>query len=174
MNIFLKRKKENQVKERKKKLILSIMPQHTGALSIRCTAKISPMSRKPTTSQEEVRQFIVRSILSGELNDGDFLPSSREIESSLGSHCQTTSKVYKTLKGQGIVECVRGKGMVLLSGGTEKLIALEKERLDQALADIVRNAEVLGLSTISLIAKIGRLARSADEVRADQFSLARP
>ena len=66
-------------------------------------------------------------ILSGELEEGQQLPSIRALASDLRISVITTKRAYAELEAQGFVETVQGKGS-FVAGGNAELIREERLR----------------------------------------------
>ena len=69
-------------------------------------------------------------ILSGELEEGQQLPSIRALASDLRISVITTKRAYAELEAQGFVETVQGKGSFVAGGNAE---FLREERLREVL-----------------------------------------
>jgi GntR family transcriptional regulator len=54
---------------------------------------------------------VLRHVVSGRVNPGDFLPSVRQVALELEVNPMTVSKAYSLLERDGVVELVRGQGM---------------------------------------------------------------
>ncbi|MDR2157088.1 MAG: PLP-dependent aminotransferase family protein, partial [Clostridiales Family XIII bacterium] len=70
--------------------------------------KINKGTQTPVFRQ--VANQIRAAILSGELHDGLFLPSEREMAGMTGVHRNTVTRVYQELGCEGYLEAIRGKG----------------------------------------------------------------
>lgn len=69
---------------------------------------ISNSSGKPI--YEQVEDQIKAAILSGELSEGEQLPSIRGLANSLRVSAITTKRAYTDLEAAGFIETMRGKG----------------------------------------------------------------
>lgn len=74
---------------------------------------------------EQVKDEIIRLIMSGELGPGDALPSMRRLAKDLGISIITTKRAYQDLEGAGYVHSVVGKGTYVSEQNTE----LQRERI---------------------------------------------
>lgn len=70
--------------------------------------RVDPRSSTPIYEQVELR--IKELILKGALNEGEKLPSVRELSAILTINPNTISKAYRELEREGIIETLRGKG----------------------------------------------------------------
>lgn len=68
----------------------------------------------------QLRTQIMESIVRGELQQGDTLPSVRGLASDLGINMHTVNKSYHELEGKGIIEIVPKKGAVITAHAGDK------------------------------------------------------
>lgn len=104
---------------------------------------ISNASNKPI--YEQITSQMKEAILSGELAEGERLPSIRSLANDLKVSVITTKRAYADLEAAGFVETVQGKGS-FVSGGNVELLREERLRqmealLEQAL-DLARDAGI--------------------------------
>ena len=59
---------------------------------------------------EQIKEQIKEAILSDELNEGDILPSIRQLASELKISVVTTTRAYSDLEQEGFIVNVQGKG----------------------------------------------------------------
>lgn len=89
-------------------------------------------------------------ILSGELEEGQQLPSIRALASDLRISVITTKRAYAELEAQGFVETVQGKGS-FVAGGNKELLREERLRhVEELLASAVREADSVGVGLSEL------------------------
>lgn len=86
---------------------------------------ISNASSKPI--YEQITGQIKAMILSGELAEGEQLPSIRALANSLRVSAITTKRAYADLEADGFIETVQGKGS-FVAGGNAELIREEQLR----------------------------------------------
>ncbi len=75
--------------------------------------QIKPSSGVPIYKQ--LIEQINRLVVSGTLNPGDEIPSVRQTAAHLEVNPMTISKAYSLLEATGVLERVRGKGMIVAS-----------------------------------------------------------
>lgn len=80
-----------------------------------------------TPIYQQLRDRTIASILSGELTEGDLLPSVRQVAVDLQINPLTVSKAYQGLVDEALVELQRGIGMRIKAGAKEKLLEAERE-----------------------------------------------
>jgi GntR family transcriptional regulator len=76
----------------------------------------------------QLRDLVVARILEGELAAGDALPSVRTVAADYRVNPLTVLKAYQELVDAGLVETRRGRGMFVLGGAREALLATERRR----------------------------------------------
>lgn len=81
-----------------------------------------------TPIYQQLRDRTVNRILSGELSEGDLLPSVRQVAVDLQVNPLTVSKAYQGLVDEALVEFQRGIGMRIKEGAKEKLLQAERQR----------------------------------------------
>jgi GntR family transcriptional regulator len=62
---------------------------------------------------KQLKTAIIRGILSGELKEGERLPSVRQLGCDLGINLHTVNKVYTLLSDEGYIKILRGMGAVV-------------------------------------------------------------
>ncbi|HVJ62859.1 MAG TPA: GntR family transcriptional regulator [Tahibacter sp.] len=77
----------------------------------------------------QLRDRVVAMILDGVLNEGDALPSVRQVAADFQLNPITVSKAYQELVDEQLVEKRRGLGMYVNEGARNALLKNERERL---------------------------------------------
>jgi len=95
----------------------------------------------------QLRDRVVAMILDGHLQEGDALPSVRNVATETRVNPLTVLKAYQQLEGEGLVEKRRGRGMYVNSGARKLLLAAERERfLTEQWPQIRATIQRLGLA----------------------------
>ncbi|HUH31600.1 MAG TPA: GntR family transcriptional regulator [Rhodanobacter sp.] len=76
----------------------------------------------------QLQQRVVAMILDSVLNEGDPLPSVRQVAADYQINPLTVSKAYQELVDQQLVEKRRGLGMFVIEGARAALLKSERER----------------------------------------------
>ena len=96
---------------------------------------------------QQLRDRTVSHILSGQLKEGDLLPSVRQVAVDLQINPLTVSKAYQVLVDESLVESQRGVGMRIKTGATHQLLEAERARfLSQDWPEILKRMAQLNLS----------------------------
>jgi GntR family transcriptional regulator len=100
----------------------------------------------------QIRQRIVEMILKKAVNEGEALPSVRQIATELSVNPLTVTKAYDGLVDIGVVESRRGMGMFVNDGAREKLLAHERQKfLSEDWPRIIAQIKALELDPASLL-----------------------
>ena len=76
--------------------------------------KIILSNRSSDPIYEQIKSQVKAAILSGELSEGDLLPSVRQLARDLRISVITTTRAYSDLEQEGFVTNVQGKGCYVL------------------------------------------------------------
>ena len=100
----------------------------------------------------QIRQRIVEMILKKAVNEGEALPSVRQIATELSVNPLTVTKAYDGLVDIGVVESRRGMGMFVNDGARGKLLAHERQKfLSEDWPRIIAQIKALELDPASLL-----------------------
>ena len=100
----------------------------------------------------QLRDRLVELIMDGVLEEGDALPSVRQISSEQRINPITVSKAFQLLVDDGLVEKRRGLGMYVVIGAKDKLAVEERAKfLDEEWPQIAERIERLGLGIDELL-----------------------
>jgi GntR family transcriptional regulator len=100
----------------------------------------------------QVRDRVVALILDGALNDGDPLPSVRNVAADYRVNPLTVLKGYQELVDEGLVETKRGRGMFIKPGAQSLLMNGEREKfLAEEWPRVYARIQRLGLAANELL-----------------------
>ena len=109
-----------------------------------------------TPIYRQMRDIIIMMILDKELAEGDALPSVRYLAGQFQVNPLTVLKGYQQMVGEGLIESRRGRGMFVLPGARERLVASERERfLSYEWPKVIDTLYRLGLDPLQLLPKEG-------------------
>ena len=113
------------------------------------------MDREWNDSQPIYRQLrdrVVAMILDGVLNEGDLLPSVRNVAAEYRVNPITVLKGYQELVEEGLVEGKRGLGMFIKPGARDLLMQAERRKfLEEEWPRISATIQRLGLTPEELL-----------------------
>lgn len=95
---------------------------------------------------EQIKEQIKSQILSGELKEGDKLPSLRELARDLRISVLTTTRVYTELEKEGFITNIQGRGCYVLGAGSELLKEHMLREMERNLSDALKAAKIAGLN----------------------------
>jgi GntR family transcriptional regulator len=100
----------------------------------------------------QLRDIIATMILDGILQEGDSLPSVRQVSSEFRVNPLTVLKGYQALVNEGLVEAKRGRGMFVNPGARKQLLKVEREKfLNEEWPRVYDKIHRLGLSAEELL-----------------------
>ena len=100
----------------------------------------------------QLRDRVVAMILEGVLDDGDALPSVRNVAAEYRLNPLTVLKGYQELVDEGLVEKKRGRGMFVNEGARKQLLKDERRRfVEKEWPRIAATIERLGLDAKDLL-----------------------
>ena len=105
---------------------------------------ISNSSTRPI--YEQITSQIKGLIISGELKEGEQLPSIRALANSLRVSAITTKRAYADLEAAGFIETVQGKGSFVAGGNTELIREEQLRQVEQLMAQVVEAGRAIGLT----------------------------
>lgn len=100
---------------------------------------------------EQIKRQIKESILRGELNEGDLLPSIRQLAKDLHISVITTKRAYDDLEKEGYIATVVGKGSFVAGQNREFLREKRLRWIEEKLAEVVAESKALNVSLPELI-----------------------
>ena len=95
---------------------------------------------------EQITAQIKQMIMSGELKEGDALPSMRNLAMQLRISVITTKRAYEELERDGFIENFAGKGCFVKAQNTDFLREESVRQTEELLAKACEKAQLCGLS----------------------------
>ncbi|HYR11658.1 MAG TPA: GntR family transcriptional regulator [Longimicrobium sp.] len=112
----------------------------------------------------QLRDLVAAMILDGVLNEGDPLPSVRQVAAEYRVNHLTVLKGYQQLVDEQLVESRRGRGMYINAGARELLLQGEREKfLTEQWPRIHATIQRLGLTPEELLAAQAPAPNPAEE-----------
>ena len=116
----------------------------------------------------QLRDRVVHMILDGVLNEGDPLPSVRNVAAEYRVNPLTVLKGYQELVGEQLVEARRGLGMFVKAGARNSLLTGERRKfLAEQWPRIAATIQRLGLTPEELL-KAAAKHRSSSKVAKEE------
>lgn len=89
-------------------------------------------------------------IITGDLNEGDALPSMRLLAKELRISVITTKRAYEELERQGFIVSITGKGSFIAGKNMEFIREEHLRKIEENLQTAVENAQIVGISLSEL------------------------
>ena len=107
--------------------------------------KIIISNSSPDPIYEQVTKQVKEQILSGDLDEGEALPSIRKLAKDLMISVITTKRAYEELEKEGFIDTVGGKGTFVAMQNKELLKEKKMQSVEEKLSDSVSEARRLGI-----------------------------
>lgn len=110
---------------------------------------ISNASKDPI--YEQIKKQIKESILRGELQEGDSLPSIRGLAKDLHISVITTKRAYEELEREGFITSVVGKGSFVAGQNSDFLREKRLKWIEEKLTEVVSESKALDIGLQELV-----------------------
>ncbi|ANX00748.1 GntR family transcriptional regulator [Thermoclostridium stercorarium] len=100
---------------------------------------------------EQIVNQIKNMIISGELKEGDSLPSMRLLAKELRISVITTKRAYEELEREGFIVSVTGKGSFVAAKNVELIKEQQLREIEEYLQKVVEKSIACGISLDELI-----------------------
>lgn len=94
---------------------------------------------------EQIVKQIKSQVISGELSEGDGLPSIRRLAQELHISVITTKRAYEDLEREGFIDTVAGKGSFVAVQNKEFLREKRMKIVEDKLLEAIAEAKLLGI-----------------------------
>ena len=109
---------------------------------------ISNISKEPI--YEQIYSQIKKLILSGELQEGQSLPSMRQLAKDLEISVITTKRAYEELEKNGFIYSIVGKGSFISEQNTEMIRERKVKVIEENLLIAIQNAKEMNIGLAEL------------------------
>jgi len=117
-------------------------------------------SSSPVPLYAQLERTIRAAIASGQLREGDRLPTVRQLAVDLRINANTVARVYAELERAGVLATQRGIGTFVREAAAIAKPARERERTLRTLADrILADASAVGISPAEVIRHLQERSR---------------
>ncbi len=124
--------------------------------------KIIISNSSPDPIYEQINRQIKAQIISGELSEGDPLPSIRKLAQELQISVITTKRTYEELEKEGFIDTVEGKGSFVAMQNKELLREKKMKLVEEKLFGAVEEARLLGIGLPELQEMLDLLYKEKD------------
>ncbi len=123
--------------------------------------KIMQNSGEPIYQQ--IANQLREDIMSGKLEQGEYLPSIRGLAKELKISVITTMKAYEQLEEEGLVTASPGKGFFVNPQDHEMLREQHMRKIEERLMEAIKFARLAGVSREELITTLETLIEVEDQ-----------
>ncbi len=102
-------------------------------------------NNSPSPLYEQIKSQIKNGILSGELPQGEALPSIRYLARELRVSVITAKRAYDDLEAEGFLQTTPGKGTYVSLANRERLREVALSQIEEKLAGAVDTAKSIGI-----------------------------
>ncbi|MBN2432853.1 MAG: GntR family transcriptional regulator [Acidobacteria bacterium] len=95
---------------------------------------------------EQIKSQIISSLYTGKIQEGDQLPSVRELAVEAGVNHKTIHKIYRRLQAENYIQLIPGKGVFVKKRAEEDFSHLRREALLTLFRQTQEKASLLGLN----------------------------
>jgi len=106
---------------------------------------------------EQIVNQLKNAIVTGELKEGEALPSIRALAGDLNVSVITTKRAYEELEKDGLIRSVAGKGFYVCEYNTDYLMEKQLMMLEKRLAEIITEVKQAGISCEELLEMVETL-----------------
>ena len=122
---------------------------------------ISNHSKEPL--YEQIKKQIKSAILSGELQEGEAIPSMRKLAKDLNISVITTKRAYEELEKEGFIYSIVGKGSFVAEQNLELIRERKRMVIEEQLRAAIANSKEIGLSVEELQQLVRILAEEEEK-----------
>ena len=95
---------------------------------------------------EQIKRQVKAAILSGELKEGEALPSLRTLAKDLKISVLTVTRAYTELEQEWFVKNVQGRGCFVLGSGSELMKEQLIRKVENGITEAIKAAKIANLS----------------------------
>lgn len=121
--------------------------------------KIIISNRSSEPIYEQIKEQIKAAVFSGELSEGDMLPSIRQLAKDLKISVITTVRAYGDLEQEGFVTNVQGKGCFILPQNKDLLRENALREIEGGLTTAINAAKTAKINKNELVSMLDILAK---------------
>lgn len=100
---------------------------------------------------DQIKEQIKEQILKGEIQEGEMLPSIRNLARELEISVITTKRAYEELEREGFIETAPGRGSFVAPQNKELMKERKQKIIEDQLAQVVKESRLLGISLEEII-----------------------
>ena len=113
---------------------------------------------------QQISEQLKADILSGQLKQGEYLPSIRKLAKELKISVITTMKAYEQLEAEGLVTAMQGKGFYVNAQDEEMIKEQHLRKVEEALINAIQSARIAGISGEEVIGMLEMLLSMEEKI----------
>jgi GntR family transcriptional regulator len=121
------------------------------------------VNRSGSPIYEQIKQQIKEMILTGELKEGEALPSMRQLAKDLRISVITTARAYNELEQEGFIATMQGKGSFVMAENSEMMREQFLRRVEEHLSKAVSDARLANINDETLLQMLNLLINVEDD-----------
>lgn len=125
--------------------------------------KIIISNNSSTPIYEQIKNAIISSIMSGELEEDENIPSIRSLAQDIRISVMTIKKAYDELEQEGYIVTRQGKGSFVAPKNTELAKEQAKKDIEKHISDIILIAKKFDVSNKEVVDLFKYLMESDEE-----------
>lgn len=110
----------------------------------------------------QIMDYVKKDIVTGQLKQGDKLPSVRELASVMQTNPNTVQRALQELEREGIAETRRGTGRYVTQEG-EKIMEMKREMSKELIDAYVNGMQALGFSEDEMVTLVRSSVQQREE-----------
>jgi GntR family transcriptional regulator len=110
----------------------------------------------------QIKEQIKEMILTGELKEGEALPTIRQLAKDLRISVITTARAYTELEQEGFIATMQGKGCFVKPQNSEMMRETYLRKVEDHLSYAVHDARLAGIDNDTLVKMLNLLIREDD------------
>lgn len=115
---------------------------------------------------QQVITEILRSLVRGDLQPGDKLPSQRDLAQTMKINHNTIQRAYREMEGEGLVETIRGMG-TFITNNPVIVEEMRRKMVGESVSRFIEEMRSLGIQGEQIVTAVSehitRLERSESE-----------
>ena len=113
--------------------------------------------QSPLAIYEQIIKQVKTSIVTGDLKQGDMLPSIRALAKDLQISVITTKRAYEELEKEGLIFSVAGKGFYVCQQNTDLLREKKLAMAEQHMIESIKECREAGMDQKDILEMVGVL-----------------
>jgi GntR family transcriptional regulator len=110
---------------------------------------------------QQITEQIKTLIVLRQINEGEMLPSIRQLAKDLRISVITTKRAYEELEREGFIRSIPGKGSFVAPYNTEIILGERLKKIEELLGEVVKESKYINIELEDLIILLRKLYAKA-------------